>query len=664
MVIAEQKIVNLVQRYGPVKARELVNLLLDEYKLSVDKSDVNSVLYRMKARKKLKIDDKYRWTMATSSQTSRMATNKQDLKKNRSKKKPCNDGSEHGTKLQNGNSANPIHNQRSWSDYASARLTSKSKNFSEKIINVSEPTSSSHQLSSDITPSDSRSIVKSIFDKNYMTAGRRISRSFIDKLFGPESIQFSKEQQQIIDLDSSDNLLIRGQPGCGKTTILAARAEKLVGEVHNGSVLFLTYNAALCSYVSEIFKKAKLKNDIEIMTFHDWSKRLAIKLGIEFTGWVDGKERIIKLTKFISEAQGSLGNHRLYSLEKDHTLIDWWVAELCWLFGQSITTLDIYIESERINRGTDVRVTQEDKRFVWFVYEAYCDWLKETYQEDYDNPAGLVQRAIQHHNGVIPDYAKYDYTMVDEVQDFDRSWLLVASMATRLSICMAGDLAQKIYRRNFTWKSVGIRINGGRSRQLAASYRTTQQIMRVSQYLQEGNNEDDASGLSTIEWPKKIGEPVALLHGTNPKQAYEQGYDWVAKKFKRMRTTTVAVVLPFTRQLYPAQKALEQRGVKAKLAKGAVLGRFDGGVVVTTYHQLKGLEFDHVVMLGLHDKQYPLRFLDSIAEEYRDTENQILKRVLYMTMTRARQTVTLVGSTPFCRYFEDIPDELFALQES
>ena len=63
--------------------------------------------------------------------------------------------------------------------------------------------------------------------------------------------------------------------------------------------------------------------------------------------------------------------------------------------------------------------------------------------------------------------------------------------------------------------------------------------------------------------------------------------------------------------------------------------------------------------MGLHDAQYPGRILDSVAQEDKELEASLLRRVLYVAMTRAKQSVTLVGSLPFCRFFEDVPEELF-----
>ncbi|MCK2183821.1 3'-5' exonuclease [Halomonas getboli] len=471
------------------------------------------------------------------------------------------------------------------------------------------------------------------------------------------AITFTAEQQAVIDLDPTQHLLVRGQAGSGKTTVLAARAGKIISAMGKGSLLFLTYNAALCAYVKKAFKEAGMTGDVDVRTFHEWSRSTARELGYEFAGWVDGKQRAEKLKELVAEAEAEVGHHRLYELKNDAGLVAWWGDEIAWLFGQHITRLDEYLDVERTGRGTAVRVTQEDRRFVWCVYELYQEWLEETRQEDYDNPAGVLLHAMLERGGDLPNELRYDHLMIDEVQDFDKSWLLVAAQVPRVSLSMAGDLAQKIYRRSFTWSSVGIQVVGGRSRRLSASHRTTQQIMDVAELLLTDNDVAQSDDYLAPVRPQKNGEKVRLLISDSPRDAYEQGYDFVAEHYKRLRTTSVAVVMPFARQLYPAHKALEKRDMKVKKAKGASLGGFGGGVVVTTYHQLKGLEFDHVVIMGLHDTQYPGRLLENVAEEDMAQETSLLRRVLYVAMTRAKQSVTLVGSLPFCRFFDRVPDE-------
>lgn len=550
----EVQILNLLSVHSPIKARQLATIFADEFGQHIDRSDVNSILYSLKADGKANINKSYQWSLAKNQQAA-----------------------------------------------------------------VATPPSAPAQ----------------------------------------PTIQFTAEQQAIIDLDPSNHLLIRGQAGSGKTVVLAARAGRILSAMNKGTLLFLTYNSALCAYVKKAFKDAGMKGDIDVKTFHEWTREAVKSLDVEFNGWVNGKTRLGRLQENIKEIQDEMGEHRLFDLKGTPQLSNWWGDEIAWLFGQHITRLSEYLEIERTNRGTAIRVTREDRRYIWPVYEAYAEWLEETGQEDYDNPAGLLLRVLMETGQDLPNELRYDHVMIDEVQDFDKSWMLAAAKIPRISLSLAGDLAQKIYRRSFTWKSVNLNILGGRSRLLSSSHRTTIQIMDVAEYLLVNNDITSSADYSAPVCPVKNGDKVRVVVGDNNRDAYEKGYQYISDQFKRIRTTSVIVALPFSRQLYPAQKALEKKGVKAKLAKGAGLGNFSGGIAVTTYHQLKGLEFDHVVIMGLHDSQYPGRLLDILPAEDQTEEANLMRRILYVAMTRAKQSVTLVGSEPFCRFFDDIPDELF-----
>lgn len=565
----DTQILNLVSLHGPVKARNVVIILAEEFGKHVDRSDVNSALYRMKSEGKVEVDTSFKWSAAGVGNTVK-----------------------HGRSVKN---------------------TASSAVIDTPVVNA--------------------------------------------------SIQFTSEQQAVIDLDPREHLLIRGQAGSGKTTVLAARAGKIISAMSKGSLLFLTYNTALTAYVKRAFVNSGMKGDIDVRTFHDWAKGCAKELGANFEGWVATKERSEQLKLFITQAIKELGNHRLYNLDGSPRMLEWWGEEIAWLFGQHVTRLSEYRELERINRGTSVRVTNEDKNFIWYIFELYLEWLEESQKEDYDNPAGLILKVLEQQGKDLPESLRYDHVMVDEVQDFDRSWLLAVVKIPKVSLSLAGDLAQKIYRRNFTWKSVGIQVQGGRSRRLAASHRTTLQIMDVAECLLKDNSVIKSEDYSVPVRPQKNGDKVCKLVAPTPKVAYDKGYDWIAKNFKRLKSTSVVVALPFSKQLYPAQKSLEKRGLTVKAAKGTGLGNFCGGIVVTTYHQLKGLEFDHVVIMGLHDSQYPARLIDKVPEEDQKEELEMAKRVLYVAMTRAKKSVALIGSDPFCRLFDDVPEEYFEIIE-
>lgn len=80
--------------------------------------------------------------------------------------------------------------------------------------------------------------------------------------------------------------------------------------------------------------------------------------------------------------------------------------------------------------------------------------------------------------------------------------------------------------------------------------------------------------------------------------------------------------------------------------------------MVTRYHRLKGLEFDHVVLMGLEDQAIPNFWIKSLEGEDRVEEENTTRRLVYMAMTRAKKTLTLCGAQRFCRFFDAVPAAL------
>ena len=58
-MVSEQKILNLVRLHQPIKAREIAQILTKEFNQHTDRSDVNSILYRMKKENKVVINKNY-----------------------------------------------------------------------------------------------------------------------------------------------------------------------------------------------------------------------------------------------------------------------------------------------------------------------------------------------------------------------------------------------------------------------------------------------------------------------------------------------------------------------------------------------------------------------------------------------------------------------------
>lgn len=557
----ESTLLEIIRLHAPIKARQIITMLMNDFGLKVEKADLNSVLYKMKAGGTISRNGEYQWTIVS-----------------------------------------PLHKIK--------------KN----------PT----------VPPGTPGVQPEI----------------------PE-IMFTEDQQRIIDLAPTGNLLIRGQAGCGKTTVLAARAGRILSVTGKGSMLFLTYNAALCAYVKKAFRSARLNSNIEVCTYHDWAKRTSKLLGYDFNEWIDNPAKLTILETIISEIQAKYPNHRLLQWKMNPEIKNWWDDEISWMYGYGSTSCDDYLKSERVGRGNAIRLSLEERQLIWTIFESYNQRISADNLADYDDAGGIVIKALNQYNGILPDKVRVDHVFIDEVQDFHQSWLMALSPIPRVSLTLAGDLAQKIYKRNFTWKSVGIEIHGSRSKYLGGSHRTTRQVMEVA--LQIAQNPDITSSDDYVAptLPSKNGVKVRRITRPTVRAAYDDGYQYIVDNFKRLRVKSVAIALPLSRQTYGAQKQLTELGVNPIVAKGAKLGQLSSGITVTTYHQLKGLEFDHVVLMGLDDQNFPGRFLEKVANQDLPDEELGLKRLLYVAMTRAKESLTIIGGGTFCRFLKDIPDNLF-----
>ncbi len=73
----------------------------------------------------------------------------------------------------------------------------------------------------------------------------------------------------------------------------------------------------------------------------------------------------------------------------------------------------------------------------------------------------------------------------------------------------------------------------------------------------------------------------------------------------------------------------------------AELRRDDAPLTLATAHSTKGLEFDHVAVIGLDAGRFPsARSLREAAEPERALEEE--RRLAYVAWTRARRSLTLV----------------------
>ncbi|MDH4225534.1 MAG: ATP-binding domain-containing protein, partial [Deltaproteobacteria bacterium] len=197
------------------------------------------------------------------------------------------------------------------------------------------------------------------------------------------------------------------------------------------------------------------------------------------------------------------------------------------------------------------------------------------------------------------------HLMVDEAQDFSplELDLLLGLVDEPRSVTLAGDAAQKLFLHNGfnTWQDVltHLGLKGTSIAPLKVGYRCTGEIMELAAHVL-GPLAADRTWQAT-----RSGAPVELLTFSDRGQAVAMLAQSLRLLAGREPSSYVCVIAR-----HPQQAQLYYQG----LAAGDVprLRRVDRqnfafapGVEVTDITQVKGLEFDYVILLDVDTVNYP-----------------------------------------------------------
>ncbi len=252
----------------------------------------------------------------------------------------------------------------------------------------------------------------------------------------------------------------------------------------------------------------------------------------------------------------------------------------------------------------------------------------------------------------------FDMVLVDEAQDLDAAGLDLAWALLkpgRDDFVMALDGAQRIYRRRMSWNPPNMTARG-RTTVLGVNYRNTRQVLDLGQELLVGlgrapntQHPDDIDVLVEPYRAERTGLPPQLLACSDMRAEAEA----IAKKVRELRSggakpNQIAVLLG-TKDLRGDVMRLvpDSFDPKPSLNRDKIFDA-DDRVVVATLGLLKGLEFRHVIIGGANHIWVPSASPETLNEDQR--------RLLYVAVTRATETLTITYSgTGIMSEFDKLP---------
>jgi superfamily I DNA/RNA helicase len=382
-------------------------------------------------------------------------------------------------------------------------------------------------------------------------------------------------------------------------------------------VLVLTFNRTLRGYVAELANRQISSSDeviLEIDTFSRWAKGLLDSPVMIENGESEG---------VLNRAAGALTLPSEFVREEARYVMERFLPE----------DLPTYLGVRRDGRGTTPRMERPARETLLNqVIYPYIDHKQTSGQSDWNDLA--IKLAREKH-------AAYDIVIVDETQDFSANEIraIMNQLSENHTVTFVLDSTQRIYPRKFNWPEVGVNLRAETSHKLTTNYRNTKQIAQFAAAILAGMTVDDDGTMPNFTSASREGEMPSVIIGR-----FKAQMAFAVQKIKSSIDLTKESVAFLHAKGYgwfdDLKQCLDREGLPyVTIARKADWPEGNENIALSTLHSAKGLEFDHIFILGLNAEVVPVDDGDSDAS---DAEKlNAIRRLVAMGVGRARQTVTI-----------------------
>jgi DNA helicase II / ATP-dependent DNA helicase PcrA len=440
----------------------------------------------------------------------------------------------------------------------------------------------------------------------------RGTRLRVDKHLPDIAGLIDPKQFELITKPSSGFVVIRGTAGSGKTTVALHRIAYLAYDdeaVDSARTLVVVFSPALRDYVSHVLPALGVQR-VQVRTFSDWaaehSRRLFPKLPRKIRADAPAVVQRLKLHPTLLIALERQVRRVPGPLTAAQVLDDW-----ASVLSQTPLLEQVFAQhtpeafsADELRRATTWNRDRYDELQAWL--HGHREVQAEIDAEDH----ALLLRAWQLRIGPLPGPGdrplRYCHIAIDEVQDLSplEVQVLLGCLDERQSITLAGDTQQHLTQDAvFTswaafFKHLG--LEGTEINTLQISYRCSREIADFAVGLL-GDLREDTTPPMTV----RSGPPVELFRFTD----HGACVVFLADALKELATheplASVAVLTPSREMSGLYFRGLHTSEVPRLRQVENQDFTFTPGVEVTEIEQVKGLEFDYVVLVEVSTTHFP-----------------------------------------------------------
>jgi mRNA-degrading endonuclease RelE of RelBE toxin-antitoxin system len=453
-------------------------------------------------------------------------------------------------------------------------------------------------------------------------------------------------QRELVEKTFSGPARVAGSAGTGKTVVALHRARRLAQEP-NARVLLTTFSEPLAFALERKLQilageRSDVVPRITVASFDGIARELyqLVKGGKPALA---SDDLLRQLLVKAGEARGSPAITERFLVSEWTHVVDAW----------QLKSAEAYANVPRLGRKNRMGAKQRDR--LWPVFEQV---LADLSSRGFETQASIFDTLAAYYSAK-PD-KPFSHVVVDEAQDLgvpELKFLRAIAPQGPDTLFFAGDLGQRIFQQPFSWKGLGIDVQG-RSVTLKVNYRTSHQIREAADRLfsgpiadVDGRQEDRRGTVSVFNGP----QPVVSLYDSPDEEAAAVS-DFIRSALDDGTKPEEIGLFVRTRDALPrARKAAELAGV----AVAELTPRKEGPVSairIGVMHLAKGLEFKAVAVIACDETLLPLQErIETVADEVElDDVYATERQLFYVACTRARDRLLVTALKPGSEFLGDL----------